>query len=161
MKGLIVYESFFGNTEQVARAVGSGIGAGAEIEVMKIGDVKPEHLKGLGLLIVGSPTRQFRPTAGVKAFFEGLSGGALNGVKVAAFDTGIALSDMPSAILQFFYKIGIGRYAAPIVADLLKKYGGALVIPAEGFYVEKAEGPMKPGELERAAEWGKKIAASL
>jgi hypothetical protein len=35
------------------------------------------------------------------------------------------------------------------------KKGGELVFPPEGFLVKKSEGPLKDGELERAAEWAK------
>jgi hypothetical protein len=35
--------------------------------------------------------------------------------------------------------------------------GGELAIPPEGFYVADAECPLVEGELERAAEWARKI----
>jgi hypothetical protein len=46
-----------------------------------------------------------------------------------------------------------GGYAASRIADRLKKAGGNLIVPPEGFYVEDTEGPLKAGELERAASW--------
>ena len=33
MKALIIYESFFGNTEKIAKAIGEGIGTSMEVEV--------------------------------------------------------------------------------------------------------------------------------
>ena len=44
-------------------------------------------------------------------------------------------------------------YAAKPIADRLKKKGGELTIPPEGVYVKGTEGPLKEGELERAADW--------
>jgi hypothetical protein len=35
--------------------------------------------------------------------------------------------------------------------------GGELCIPPEGFFVEGTEGPLKEGELKRAAEWAKPL----
>jgi hypothetical protein len=46
------------------------------------------------------------------------------------------------------------KIARPI-ADKLVEKGGRLIFPPEGFYVSGTEGPLKDGELERAAEWGK------
>ena len=40
------------------------------------------------------------------------------------------------------------------------KKGGELALPAEGFYVEGSEGPLKEGELERAADWARQILAA-
>ena len=52
-------------------------------------------------------------------------------------------------------------YAAKPIADRLEKKGGQLAVPPEGFYVTDTEGPLVEGELERAAEWARKIAASV
>ncbi len=153
MKALVVYDSFFGNTEKVAQAVGAALGA--ESGVVKVGDTKAEQLTGLDLLVVGSPTRAFRPSEATKAFIRNLPAGALNGVKVAAFDTRISAEDTKSGFLRIM--ISIFGYAAKPIADQLKAKGGSLVQPPEGFYVKDTEGPLKDGELDRAAAWGKKI----
>ena len=63
MKKLVVYDSVFGNTEQVARAIGQALKG--QVEVLAVSQVKQEHLSGLGLLLVGSPTRGFRPTPAI------------------------------------------------------------------------------------------------
>jgi hypothetical protein len=55
--------------------------------------------------------------------------------------------------LRFLVKVG--GYAAPSIAKRLGLAGGRLVVPPEGFAVTGTEGPMKQGELERAAEWAK------
>ncbi len=36
--------------------------------------------------------------------------------------------------------------------------GGQAILPPEGFIVEDKEGPLRAGELERAAGWGRQIA---
>ena len=64
MKSLIVYDSYFGNTEQVAEAIGQGFGEQAEVRVLRASEVTAAHLEGLDCLIVGSPTRGFRATEG-------------------------------------------------------------------------------------------------
>jgi hypothetical protein len=55
------------------------------------------------------------------------------------------------------FVVKTGGYAAKRIADQLKKAGGNLIVPSEGFYVEDTEGPLKAGELERAAAWAKDL----
>jgi flavodoxin len=151
MKALVIYDSEFGNTERVAQAMGEAIGG----EVQKVTDVQPGELADLDALIVGSPTQKFQPLGSIKTFVKDIPPGKLDGVKVAAFDTRIALEDADSAILNVFVKLF--GYAAKPIADRLEKKGGELAMPPEGFYVEGTEGPLKEGELERAMEWVKQI----
>jgi len=70
---------------------------------------------------------------------------------VAAFDTRFKADELDSAGLRFVAKTG--GYAAKCIASQLKKAGGNLVVPPEGFYVEDTEGPLKAGEFERARNW--------
>jgi flavodoxin len=65
MKALVVHDSVFGNTEQVAQAVAESIGNQEDVEILRVADVNPKRLAGVKLLIVGSPTRGFRPTEGI------------------------------------------------------------------------------------------------
>ena len=46
-----------------------------------------------------------------------------------------------------------GGYAAKRIAGQLQKCGGVLVALPEGFMVEGTEGPLSPGEEERARAW--------
>ena len=158
MKVLIIYDSVFGNTEQVAQVMGSALGSQAEVNILRVGDVKPEHLTGLDVLIVGSPTRAFSPTPETKKLLGSIPQHGLKGIKVAAFDTRIALSDVDSRILPVFVKVF--GYAAKPIADRLTKKGGDLIISPEGFFVKGSEGPLKDGELERATDWAKQIIAT-
>jgi len=48
-------------------------------------------------------------------------------------------------------------FAADRIAKNLKDKGANLVVPAEGFFVNGKEGPLKAGELERAAAWAKTL----
>jgi flavodoxin len=159
MKALVVYDSGYGNTEQIALAIGHALGNQEDVEVVRVSEVKPEQLAGITLLIVGSPTRQFRPTPATTSFLKSIPQSALKGVKVAAFDTRFTVSEIEKVrILAFFVRIF--GYAAKPIGDRLRKKGGELALPPEGFYVGGTEGPLLEGELERAAEWAKQIMAA-
>jgi flavodoxin I len=157
MKALIVYDSVFGNTEKVARTIGSAVGAEGQVEVMKVDTVQPVQLSGVELLVVGSPTRGFQMTKPTSSFLKSIPDEALKGVRVAAFDTRIDMNDPVPGFLKVMVRI-FGYAAQPIANKLVKK-GGKLAAPAEGFLVAGSEGPMKDGEMERAEEWGRKLSA--
>ena len=155
MKALVVYDSYFGNTEKIAQAIGATFDPQECAGVVKVAELKPEQIKGIDLLIVGSPTRAFRPSEGTNKMLAGLPTGALQGVKVAAFDTRINPEETNSGFLRFMVKLF--GYAAEPIAKALQKKGGSPVGEPAGFFVKESEGPLKDGELERAASW----AASL
>ena len=155
LKALIVYDSFFGNTEKIALAVGKAFGNAKEVTICRAVDVKPNMLDGLDYLIVGSPTRAFSPSPATKSFLKGIPSKQLVGVKVAAFDTRIAMTDKLPGFLRFMVKLF--GYADKPILDSLKKKGGQETVPSEGFFVLDSEGPLEKGELERAVVWGKQI----
>lgn len=159
MKALIVYDSVFGNTEKIAQAIGSAIGTAlgsqGDTAALPVGQVTADKVRGLGVLIVGSPTRSLRPTEAVARFLGQLPKDYLHGIRVAAFDTRWALENIDSGFLRLV--VGKGGYAANAIDRMLKKKGGNLVAPPEGFLVTGVEGPLKDGELERAAGWVRQI----
>jgi flavodoxin I len=155
MKTLIIYDSFFGNTEKIAKAIGKVFGNGKEVTTCKAGEAKPNMLEELDYLIVGSPTRAFSPSPAIKSFLKGIPSKQLAGVKVAAFDTRIAMTDKVPGFLRFM--ANLFGYADKPILDGLKKKGGQETVPSEGFFVLDSEGPLEKGELERAATWAKQI----
>lgn len=159
MKALVVYDSFYGNTEQIARAIGEGLGSQDDVPVLRVGDVGPEQLTAVTLLVVGSPTRAFRPTPAITKLLRAIPRNGLEGAKVAAFDTRIAAAAVKSSALRFI--VDLGGYAAKPIANRLRKKGADLIVPPEGFVVADTEGPLKEGEIERAAAWGRQIAETI
>jgi flavodoxin len=155
MKALIIYDSMFGNTEKVAQVMATALSANAEVAARRVGDVEPAALTGLDLLVVGSPTQGFQPTPAIKKLLDSLPAQGLKGVKVAAFDTRIAMEDVGNWFLTFM--VNLFGYAAKPIANRLQKKAGKLVMPPEGFIVNGKEGPLKEGESERAADWAKHL----
>jgi flavodoxin len=155
MKVLIVYDSYFGNTEKVAQAMGDALRPQAEVDVLRVADVKPEQLAGLDALIVGSPTRAFSATPPVKQFVGSIPRDGLSGIKVAAFDTRIAVEETGPRFLALLVRV-FGYAAEPLAKRLERKGGEPGAAPA-GFIVQDSEGPLREGELERAADWAKQI----
>jgi flavodoxin len=155
MKTLVVYDSVFGNTEKIGQAIAAVLGAPA----IPVTQVDAGQLHGVDLLVVGSPTRGFRPTEGMARLLKGLPKNHLAGIHVAAFDTRIVLETINSKALRFL--VDKGGYAASTIAKTLEKKGGKLAATPEGFFVTGEQGPLKDGELERAADWAGKLVVGL
>jgi hypothetical protein len=167
MQALVVFESMFGNTAAIARAVGSGLATKLETEVHEVG-VAPRVLpESTELLVVGGPTHAFgisrvgtRVTAareagdrlvsqgiGVREWLDAFQFPSW-GVIGAAFDTRIDRPRFPGA-------------AANAIARRLRRAGVVPVLSAESFYVLATDGPLLEGELERARKWGESLASTL
>ena len=144
MKALVVYDSTYSNTEKIAKAIGTALTG--DIKVLRAAEANDAELNSYDLIIIGSPTYGGRPMPSVADFMNKISESAIKGKKVAAFDTRI-----PTKIVKIF------GFAADRIAKNLKDKGANLVVPAEAFYVAGKEGPLKDGELERAAVWAKTL----
>lgn len=145
MKTLVVYESMDGNTEKIAKSIGEAIKE--DVKVLSVGAVSSSDLELVDLLIAGSPTYGGRPTPGMLDFLKNtVAASSLKNVSVAAFDTRLTAN-----------WVKIFGFASAKIASSLKANGGTPVVSPEGFYVIRAKGPLKEGELERAASWAKKI----
>jgi flavodoxin I len=149
MKALIVYDSVYGNTEKIARAIAEAITPSGEFKVLGVGEANPSELASTDLLIVGSPTHAGRPTPAVQDLLNKVPKLSLQGINVAAFDTRIT-----TKLVRVF------GYAAGRIAGNLKRKGGTLIASPEGFFVTGNKGPLKEGELERAAGWAEGILES-
>ena len=147
MKGIVLYDSTYGNTEILARKIAETF---SEARALAVNEASTSDLRGYDLLIVGSPTQGGRPTSGLMQFLKSVPDDSLVGIRVAAFDTRFAAQDRGISLRILMRLIG---YAAPRIAAALQSKGGRLAAPPEGFIVQGKEGPLKAGELERAARW--------
>ncbi|MGZ4436465.1 MAG: flavodoxin family protein [Nocardioides sp.] len=167
MKALVVYESLFGNTETVARAVAEGISRTpqAEVTVADVRGVRPEYAERFDLVVVGGPTHAFSmsrsstradamrqgaphrtPDVGIREWLGQLPDD-LHHEGVATFDTRVTrVRRLPGS-------------AAKRAAHLAARLGMVRVAPPESFYVEDVSGPLVAGERERAVTWGETLGA--
>jgi hypothetical protein len=169
---VIVYESLFGNTHQVAEAIQDGIRSAmphAQVSCLRAAEANRDAALGADLVVVGGPTHAHGMTSsitrkmglkaeqrvpamvpghaaepgaaglGVREWFHGLPRAAAGSLG-AAFDTR--------------GEVRMAGGAANGIARRLRHRGYEMVAPPAGFIVEDVEGPLRPGELERARAWG-------
>lgn len=157
MPALVVFESLYGNTEMVARAVAEALGGPDAARAKRVSELERADLQGVDLLVVGAPTHAFGPAPGTKAWLARLAPGALDGVRVAAFDTRMDVAAVGNPLLAFLAR-RFG-YAAEKLERGLARAGGQAAAPAAGFVVEGREGPLRPGETDRARAWARGLRA--
>jgi flavodoxin I len=87
MKALVIYDSVYGNTEKIARAIAEAITPSGEVKVLPASEANSSELASIDFLIVGSPTYGGRPTPAIQDLLNKVTQPSLNGIKVAAFDT--------------------------------------------------------------------------
>jgi flavorubredoxin len=161
MNAIVVYESHWGNTAAVARAIAEGIGPGAR--VLATDEATAAAIGAVELIVAGSPLLGFSlptesmlkglatnaakdPTApdlshpSMRAWLESLPRG---NSRAAAFETRIWWS--PGS-------------AAKAILKRLEALGYRPVDKGERFMVEGKYGPLRAGELERARAWGAELA---
>ena len=151
MNSLIVYYSEFGNTAQIAEAIGEVLEAAGTARVVDLKRVISSDLHEIDLLIVGVPTHRMNVPEEVRGRLKSLPRHTLaRSARIAAFDTSYKLS----------------RWLKPFTAShkllsRLRRLGGKRIAPAETFFVMEKQGPLYEGEVERAKTWATSIVTKL
>ena len=159
-KAVVLYESLFGNTERVARAIADGLRQSTDVTLANFGEV-PGGAEDADLIVLGGPTHGWgttKPTSrswqgsaayelGVREWLEAAPPGM--GRRAAAFDT------------RFDKPRWLTGSAAVRIGRELERLGHQLVVPPESFFVLHTGGPLRQGEEERASRWGSDLAQSV
>jgi|SRR5208282_2029881 len=172
MRAVVVYESMYGNTHQVADAIGAGLRSAFDVEVVPVSKVGPAVLAGADLVVVGGPTHMHgmsraatrkwaiqaadKPVSDLKVEPDALGPGLREWfgslcrcpVKAAAFDTRM---HGPAALTGG---------AAKGIYHLLRAHGFDVVAEPQSFLVTKQD-RLEPQETTRAHDWGTKLANAL
>ena len=169
-RALIVYETMFGNTERIARAIRDGLRRYVPAETVPVNrapDVVPDDVR---LLVVGGPTHAFSMSrlstrqgavqqadvvmpieVGIREWLAALGRADRRSqdLLVTTFDTRIAkVRRFPGS-------------AARSAAKLLRKLGFRLISPSTSFFVDETTGPIREVEIERAQRWGDELGRLL
>lgn len=104
MKVLIVYDSFFGNTEKVARTLENTLKSKHDVKVRKVGNERMVDVYDSDLIIIGSPTRVFEPTKAIKSFVKMIDFNKNSSLKTLVFDTRMDIEKVNVKILKFLEK---------------------------------------------------------
>ncbi|GAA4989849.1 flavodoxin family protein [Kitasatospora paranensis] len=173
MQALIVYESMYGNTHEIAEAIAEGIQEAhpdASVRCLTAVAADADQTRAADLLVVGGPTHMRGMSSGMsrrmavsaEARKEGHDEQAQEAADTAE-GPGLRrwfhdLSDTePGTYAAAFDTRLDGRLAggaAEGIAQRLSHHHYDVMVEPEGFIVEDADGPLRTGEIERAKAWG-------
>ena len=164
MRALVVYESMYGNTRDVATAIAEGVGRVAAVDLCEVGAAPTEVGEAIDLVVVGGPTHAFSMSRdgtradaaknepnlrivstgiGIREWLDRVR--VLGSPGVATFDTKVIRPRLPGS-------------AAGAARKRVRHLSFELVADPESFWVEGGPGPLTAGEAERAAAWGESVA---
>ena len=165
MRALVVYESMYGNTHEIARNIADGLRSNYEVTLVPVAEATANLVAGADLLVAGAPTHvhglpsvatrrmaaraaakdgsalRMDPDAGDPGLPEWLNDLGHRDGLAAAFDTRI--KGVP---------VITGR-ASRAIARLLKRHGYRLAAAPESFLVSW-DTTLLDGEADRARRWG-------
>ena len=154
MKIVIVYDSYFGNTEAIAKAMADSLRIDHEVTLSKVAQFDVGQVQGCELAIVGTPTRAFRATKEIKETVE-LIVANYPGLNIAIFDTRMDVVKVDNKFLKFMAR-HFG-YGSDDLKKAVQKSRDHLIGESLGVYVAASEGPLEENEDKRAVAWAKNM----
>ena len=164
MKAIVVYESHWGNTAAIARAIAEGIGP--EARTLSTAEATGEVIAGADIIVAGAPLLSFSlPT---ESMLKGLAGNAgrdpvapdLSHPSMRAWLDALPKGAGQAAAFETRIWWSPGS-ASKAILGKLEALGYRPAAKAQRFVVQGKYGPLRAGELERAKAWGTELAKGI
>jgi flavorubredoxin len=158
MKAIVVYESLWGNTATIARAIAEGIGP--EARAMSTAEATAAELAGVDLIVAGAPVHAFSlPSAQTR---KNAGGGKTPAPDLSHPAMRTWLGTVPpgkglSAAFETAFKWSPSG-ATSKIGQALQRAGYRPVSKSRRFLIAGGSGPLRDGELEKAKAWGAELA---
>lgn len=164
VKALVVYETCYGNTGQIAHAIAKGLADHATVEIVNVDDAKGSVPDDVELVVVGGPTHAFSMSrantredavrqgglapadVGIREWIERVT--PRDSLRVVTFDTRVHVRMLPGS-------------AAKSAVGALKHKGFRRAERGESFWVGGTPGPLSHDEVVRARAWGAALAGQF
>jgi len=164
MKAVVVYESHWGNTAAIARAIASGLGP--DTPVLATDEATDSAIAEADLIVAGAPVIAFRlATESMRERIAEDAGSApnqpdLTHPSMRAWLDGIPAGTGLSAAFETRLHWSPGG-ATGAIEHGLAKAGYRRLAKAHKFFVTGSNGPLRDGELEAARAWGSELALAV
>jgi hypothetical protein len=161
MKAVVVYESLWGNTAAIARAIAEGIGSDAR--ALSTSQASGQAIAGADLIVAGAPLIGFRlPTDSARRSIGQDRKHAQRPPDLSQPSLRSWLAALPkgsgrSAAFETRIKWSPGS-ATGAIAKRLQGVGYRRIAKDQRFIVKGTYGPLQHGEMERAKAWGSELA---
>ena len=161
MKAVVVYESHWGNTAAIARAIAEGIGE--EARVLSTDEATGPALADVDLLVAGAPLMAFHlPSDRMK---ESIASAGSKAPAPSHPFLGTWLETLPpghGAAVAFETRLRWSPGGATAAIERgLKRAGYRTGTKAGKFIDSGSYGPLRDGEVERARRWGAELRSGV
>ncbi len=158
MKAIVVYESLWGNTAAIARAIAEGIGP--EARALSTAEATAAVTADADLIVAGAPLHAFRLSTNkirndltIKKDEKAPTPPNLSHPSMRTWLAGLPRGKGKAAAFETRFKWSPGGAAGSIMRGL-KRAGYTKAARPQKFLVTGIYGPLKKGEEERARAWG-------
>ncbi len=156
MKGIVVYDTSYGNTRKVAETIAEALKeSGIEVDLFDVKGVKKLNAKDYNFLVLGSPTRFGTMSFAIKGFLGKVKSEEWMNKPFAAFDT-----ENPENVERARTEKKEWSAAEKIAEKLREKKMNQL-LPVLKALVLGQKGPLVEGEVERAKDYARGLAVKL
>ncbi len=156
MKVIIIFDSVYGNTKQIAQTIREVYQNHHEVVLTKATAFENHNLADANMIIIGTPTHGGWYTEEIKKIID-KNGSSFEKIAVATFDTSTPIKN------QGFFVNNITKLfgrAAPRLAKRMEKEG-AIIIDSKSFIVMGKKGPVREGEISSAKAWAIQLIEKL
>jgi hypothetical protein len=169
VKALVIYESMYGNTREIAEAIAAGIGESAQVRLVPTVEALDALTENPDLVVMGGPTHAHGMSrAGTRraAIADANKPGTALPVDPHADGPGIrdlleSIKTLDARAAAFDTRVPMPAWlsgrAAKGIARELQRRGALVVATSESFLVTK-ENCLVAGEADRARQWGAQLA---
>ena len=151
MKGIVVFDTSYGNTKTIAEAISETLKeSGIEVDAFYVKDVKKLSAKDHNFLVLGSPTKFRTMSFAIKFFFGKVKSEEWMNKPFTVFDT-----ENPENMEKKEWS------AAEKIAEKLRDKKMKQLLQVMKAAVLGQKGPLKECEIERVKEYARKLATEL
>ena len=156
MKGIVVYDTSYGNTKKIGETIAETLKAsGIGIDLFYVKDVKNLNAKDYDFIVLGSPTKFGTMSLTMKFFLGRVKSEEWMNKPFAAFDT-----ENPENIEKAHLE-NKEWSAAEKIAEKLKEKKMKQMLPVLKALVLGQKGPLVEGEIGRTKDYADQLATKL
>ncbi len=151
MKGIVVYDTSYGNTKKIAETIAETLEeSGIAVDLFNVKDVRKLSAKDYNFLVLGSPTRFGTMSLKIRFFLGKVKSEEWMNKPFIAFDT-----ENPENMEKKEWS------AAEKIAERLRDKKMSELLPVLKAAVLGQKGPLKEGEIERTKDYARELAIKL
>jgi hypothetical protein len=160
MNAIVVYESLWGNTAAIARAIAEGIGP--EARALSTAEATAAEIAGADLIVAGAPVHAFSLPTEQSRKNAGGNAGKTPAPDLSHPPMRTWLGTVPpgkglSAAFETAFKWSPSG-ATSRIGQALQRAGYRPISKSRRFLITGGSGPLRDGELEKAKAWGAELA---